>query len=451
MEKFDLIIIGGGRASNLAVSAAKKVEKVAIIEKSILGGTCPNRGCIPSKLLIGHAHVARTIRDSQRHFIDSEIKSIDLEKIFETNNEFLAGVEANSKKRFPEGVTIFEGTGSFVAEKEVQVNGTTLTADKIVIATGGRPRKTLHEKAWTSDDIFPLKGKIPKSVTIVGAGFIGVELANFFSGIGVHTTLVSNSTELLNREDEEIRAIFKEEFIKHVDVKFETKLSQIDFTDNVFNIEFEGVDGAKTMHKTDALIEATGRIPNTDNLKLENTSITLNKFGYVERNEFCETNVKGVYAVGDVSSKFALQHIATHEVAYLTNHLYENENKPLTYKYVPHAVFTDPEIASVGITEQEAKAQGLKYVTATTGWSSAKALSMRLKYPRTKFIVNPDTYEILGCHLIGPESSTMIHQVLAVMHIDNDIRHLRSMMHVHPALNEVILAGAAQVITKINS
>lgn len=450
MKKFDLIIIGGGRARNLAVSAAKKGQNVAIIEKSILGGTCPNRGCIPSKLLIGHAHVARSIQDSQRHFISSKIEKIDTEKIFETNDNFLANVKANSKKNLPDGVTLFEGEGSFLSDHEVLVNGETLTADKIVVATGTRPRKTLHEKAWTSDDIFPLERSVPKSVTIVGAGFIGVELANFFDAIGVQTTLISNSSKILNREDDDISAIFKEEFTKNVDVKFESKINQIDYKDNAFTIELETANGTKTSHKTEALIEATGRIPNTDNLKLENTSISINKYGYIERNEFCETSAKGVYAVGDVASKYALQHIASYEVAYLSKLLFGNEDKAMSYKYVPHAVFTDPEIASVGITEQEAKAQNLNYVSTLTAWTnSAKANSMRLEYPRTKFIVNPDTFEILGCHLIGPESSTMIHQVLSVMQINNDIRHLGNMMYIHPALNEVILASARQIIAKI--
>lgn len=450
MKKFDLIIIGGGRARNLATSAAKRGKKVALIEKSIIGGTCPNRGCIPSKLLIGHAHAVRNILDSERHFISSKIEHIDAEKIFETNNDFLSKVRDNSTKSLPEGVTLFEGEGSFVSDYEVKVNGTTLTADKIVIATGTRPRKTLHEKAWTSDTIFPLDEKIPKSVTIVGAGFIGVELANFFDAIGVETTLLSRGSVLLNREDEDISAIFKEEFTKNVNVLFDAKISQVTHKDNTFTIDYDSPEGKKS-HTSEALIEAIGRIPNTDNLGLENTSVSLTNRGYIKRNEFCKTDVKGVYAVGDVASKYALQHIASHEVVYLTQLLYGDETKPLEYKYVPHAVFTDPEIASVGITEQEAKAQNLEYVTAITPWTnSARANALRLQYQRTKFIVNPKTHEILGCHLIGPESSTMIHQVLAVMHIDNDIRHLGNMMHIHPALNEVLLAGARKIMAQID-
>lgn len=449
MKKFDLIIIGGGRARNLAVSAAKKGKQVAIIEKSILGGTCPNRGCIPSKLLIGHAHASRSVLDSDRHFISSKIENIDVEKIFETNNEFLSNVKNNSKNNLIEGITLYEGEGSFFSDHEVLVNGETLSSDNIVIATGTRPRKTLHEKAWTSDTIFPFEGEIPKSITIVGAGFIGVELANFFDAIGIETTLVSNSLRLLKREDDDISVIFTEQFAENVNVLFNAKISNVEYKDGAFSIEYDS-DGKKHTHTSEVLIEATGRIPNTDNLQLENTSISLNKYGYIERDEFCETTVKGVYAVGDVASKYALQHIASFEVAYLSKHLYGDEKNPMKYKYVPHAVFSEPEIASVGITEQEAKAQNLDYVTTLTPWTnSAKANAMRLQYQRTKFIVNPKTYEILGCHLIGPESSSMIHQVLAVMQIDNDIRHLGNMMHIHPALNEVILLGARKIMAKI--
>lgn len=452
MNKFDLIIIGGGRAINLAKSAAKRGEKVALIEKSTFGGTCPNRGCVPSKLLIGHAHVIRSIKESERHFVSATINNIDTQKIVDTNNKFVSFIGNYIEENIPENVTLFKGEGSFIADKEVQVNGETITADKIVIATGTRPRNSIHEKAWSSDDIFPLKGPVPKSVTIVGAGFIGVELANFFDAIDVKTTLISNSSKLLNREDGDIGAIFKEEFTKQVSVKFNTQITNIDYDGNSFNLQFETFDGEKSTHETEVLIDATGRIPNSDALNLENTSITVNKYGYIERNEFCETNAKGVYTVGDVSSKYALQHVASYEVEYLKNLFYENKNEPLAYKYIPHAVFSDPEIASVGITEEEAKAKNLKYITSITDWShSAKAMSTRLEYPRTKFIVDPETYEILGCHLIGPESSSMIHQVLSVMHIDNDIRHLGNMMYVHPALNEAIMVGAKEIIKKIKT
>ncbi|WP_136468556.1 dihydrolipoyl dehydrogenase family protein [Flagellimonas onchidii] len=452
MKKFDLIIVGGGRAINLAINAANRGKKVAVVEKSALGGTCPNRGCVPSKLLIGHANVIRTIEESDKHFISATIDKIDTRKIFDTNNKFISFIGNYIEDNVPKGVKIFKGEGKFASDKEILINEETITADKIVISTGSRPRRIIHKNAWSSDDIFPLRGDVPKSVTIVGAGFIGVELANFFDAIGVKTTLISISSEVLEREDFDIRTIFKQEFTKKVDVKFETKINEIDYNGEKFKLHLETSQNEKYIHETEVLIDATGRMPNTDALNLENTSIKVNAFGYIERNEFCETNAKGVYTVGDVSSKYTLQHAATYEVKYLEELFYGSQKKPFSFKYMAHSVFSDPEIASVGITEEEARAQNLEYVTSFTDWSySAKAMSTRLDYPRTKFIVNPKTYEILGCHLIGPESSSIIHQVLSVMQIDNDIRHLSDMLYIHPALNEGIMIGAKEIIKNIKS
>jgi mycothione reductase len=450
MKKFDLIIIGAGRASNLAVSAGKAGKKVAVIEKSTLGGTCPNRGCVPSKLLIGYAHVANAIKESNRHFINSSINNIDIEKIFSETNDYISKIDGRYNSRFNENVEVFKGTGFFVSDNVVEVNEQKLTAPKIVIATGTKPKKPEHEKAWTSDDIFPLEGKIPKSITIVGSGFIACELAGFFSAIGIETKLLVRSQNILGNEDEEISAIFKKEFSQKVDIEFDTSAIDVEYENEQFSMTLENTNGQKKQHKSEALLYAIGRESNTSSLKLENTSIEINERGYIKRDIFFETTAKGVYVVGDAAGVYMLQHAAAYEVNHLSKILLEECKEPLNFKYMPHAVFTDPEIASVGLTEQEAKKLNIQYVATTTNWlASAKAMSTRLKYPVTKFIVNPKNYEILGCHMIGPESSTMMHQILAVMHINNDIRHLKEMLYIHPAMSEAILPAAVESVKEI--
>ena len=452
MEKYDLIIIGAGRASNLAVKAAKQGLKVAIIEKSKFGGTCPNRGCVPSKLLIGYAHVARSIKESKRHFIKATIDHIDVEKIFEETNKYISQIDPRYTSRFNENVTVYRGLGKFVEDKVIDVKGKKLTAPKILIATGTRPIKPDHEKAWSSDDIFPLKGKIPKSITIVGAGFIACELANFFDAVGIKTKQLVRSQRILGNEDKDISVIFKEEYTKNVDVEFDTTIQHIEHKDNMFNLTLVTKDGKESSHSSEALLYATGRIPNSDILELENTNIKLDERGFIKRDAFFETSVKGVYVTGDASGEHMLQHAAAYEVNHLSKIILDEFDEPLKFKYMPHGVFTDPEVASVGLTEQKAQELGIEYVTSTTGWlASAKAMSTRLKYPRTKFLINPKTYDILGCHLIGPESSTMMHQILAVMHIENDIRHLKEMLYIHPALSEAILPAAVQAVQEVEN
>jgi len=450
MKTFDLIIIGGGRAANLALSAGKIGKKVALIEKSKLGGTCPNRGCVPSKLLIGYANVARSIKESKRHFIDATINNIDIEKIFEETNHYVSQIDSRYESRFNENVTVFRGEASFIENKIVQVNNEKLTAPIIVIGTGTKPIKAEHEKAWTSDDIFPLKGTIPESISIVGSGFIACELANFFSAIGIKTKLLVRSQRILSNEDKDISQVFKKEFSKNVDISFDTTIQNIEHDGNQFNLTLKNENGINTNHNSEALLYATGRESNAKSLQLENTSIEIDNRGFIKRDEYFQTTAKGVYVVGDAAGEHMLQHAAAFEVNYLGKILFEDCKEKLKFKYMPHAVFTEPEIASVGITEQQAKEQGIKYITTTTDWlASAKAMSTRLKYPITKFIVNPENYEILGCHMIGPESATMIHQVLAVIHINNDIRHLKEMLYIHPALNEALLPAAVATIKEI--
>ena len=447
MKTYDIIVIGAGRASNLARNAGKAGLKVAIIEKSKFGGTCPNRGCVPSKLLIGYAEVARSIQDASRHFIDATINHIDVEKIFEETNAHIKHVDPSYRGMFNENVDTYTGVASFVSNYVVEVNGEKLTAPKIVIATGTRPIAPPHEKAWTSDDIFPLVGKVPKSITIVGGGFIACELANFFDAVGVETKLLVWSQNLLRQEDEEIAAIFKEQFTQHVDVMFDTCVNHIEYKDNSFHVTLTNKENETTIHSSEALLYATGRIPNTDTLKLENTDIKLNERGYIERDEHFQTAVEGIYVVGDASGEHMLQHAAAAEVNHLQKVLLSGKEAVYKFKYMPHAVFTHPEVASVGLTEQKAKEEGIAYVATMTSWkASAKAQSLRIRYPRTKIIVDPENYEILGFHLIGPQSATMMHQVLSIMHIDNDIRHLKEMIYIHPALSEALLPAAVKTV-----
>ncbi|MCK9454994.1 NAD(P)/FAD-dependent oxidoreductase [Sulfurimonas sp.] len=449
MKKFDLIIIGGGRASHLASKVGKLGKKVALIEKSTLGGTCANRGCVPSKLLIGYADVIRAIEESNRHYINSSIDKIDIEKIFENNNSFINSVDENHKSKLNENVKLFRGIGFFVSNNIVEVNNEKLTAPKIIIATGASPKKAPFEGAWTSDDIFPIN-KIPKSITIVGSGFIACELVNVFDALGVKTKLLVRSENILSNEDEDISKVFKEEFSKKIDIEFNTTIKDATYKDSFFDLTLEDKAGKTKNHTSEALLYAIGRESNAKSLNLKNTSIKLDDRGFIKRDKFFQTDAKGVYVVGDAAGKYMLQHAASYEMNYLYKILFEDENRALEFKYMPHAVFTDPEIASVGVTEKEAKEKNLNFVVSKTDWlTSAKAQGTKLKYPFTKLIVDKKSYKILGCHMIGPQSSTMIHQVLTVMHIDNDIRHLKEMLYIHPALSESLLPAAINIVKKI--
>ena len=448
MKTYDLIVIGGGRASDLAVAVATAGKSVALIERDKLGGSCPNRGCVPSKLLIGFAEVARKVQEASDHFIDAEIKSMDVARMIGDTNEWSSHVDARYQSRHPDTLDLYRGHGAFVSDHVVQVNGEQLTAPQIVIATGSRPRVGPFQDLpiWTSDDLFPLTGDVPKSITIIGGGFIAVELANFFDAVGVKTTVMVIDDRLLPAEDDDISSIFKEQFTHNVDTRFNTAIESASHDGKQFTLQLNTGD----THQTEALLYAIGRQLNIDTIGLENTGITLNERGGIVRDDYLQTSVAGVYAIGDAATRYQLQHIATFEAKFVLRRILEGTVSPIDYGAISHAVFSNPEVAATGMTETEAAASGRPYVAVVEDWAlSARAMSTRLSYPRTKLIVDSSTFEVLGCHLIGPESSTMIHEIMMLMHLDNDIRKITQLIHIHPALPEALVVAARAAIAAI--
>ena len=451
-QTFDLIVVGGGRASNLALAAAKSGMKTALVERDKLGGACPNRGCVPSKLLIGFAEAARHVNEAERHFVKAELKSVDAAAIFNSVNAYVGEVDARYAGRLSEaGVELFRGEGRFAGPKTVVVNGMELTAETVVIGTGSRPRPTPFSElpVWTSDNLFPLESTPPKSLLIIGGGFIGTEMGAFFSAIGTDVKLFSRSGNLLNREDPEIEQVFQAEFEKSVPTFCHANLRDLQHDGNQFTASID-IHGETHQFQAERVLFAIGRIPNTDSLDLENTGLSADSKGFLPVNDHLETPVPGIYAVGDVNGRFMLQHEASYEVNYLRKKLLSGETNPIDERLIAHAVFSHPEVASVGKTEDQLKSEGTAYVSVFENWlASARAMATRLDYPRIKLLVSPDDYSILGAHLVGPEASTMLHQIMITMRLKNDVRELTQMIYIHPALNEAILAAAVKAVAAV--
>jgi mycothione reductase len=455
MHTHDLIIIGGGRAATLAVAAGKAGKRVALIERDRLGGTCPNRGCVPSKLLIGYGEAARRVREAKNHFIEAEIQKIDRERIFREVNEWIEPVDERYEGRLPESVELLRGTGSFLENQVVEVTlaggaSRIVSAPEIVVATGTRPRPVpvafRDLPVWTSDSLFPLEGKVPERLLIVGGGYIACELASFFSGIGVATTMAVRGDRLLGREDGDIREAFTKEFSKEVRVLFGTSLAELSHD----GAKFHAQGGALESEEFDAVLFAIGRTPNADEIGLENTDIVLNGQGFIQTDDHLRTSVEGVYAAGDIAGKWVFQHAASFDMHYLRQALLKGDDAALDYGPMPHAVFGHPEVAGVGATEEDLKESGDPYVSVLDDWLvSARAMSWRVEYPRVKLLVDPRDYRLLGCHLVGLEASTLLHEVLPFMRHLNDVRKIPEMIHVHPALGEVILSVAVQAVSKV--
>jgi mycothione reductase len=451
-ETYDLIVLGGGRAANLAIAAAKKGWRVALVERDRLGGTCPNRGCVPSKLLIGFADAARHVREAERHFVDADFNSIDLRKVFASVNEYIGGVDGRYGDRVQDaGVTLIRGEGRFTGHKQVEAAGHTLAAEKIVIATGSRPSPPPYADlgVWTSDDLFPMEGDPPASLLVIGGGVIACEMAAFFAAVGVETTLCARKDRLLGKEDADIERVFQQEFGKSVRTCFHADLKDLSRTASGITATFATPDGDVTFSAAQVLF-AIGRKPNSESLDLMETGIVTDDKGFIPVNDHLETTVRGIYATGDINGRFMLQHAAACEVQFLREKFLKGGSGKINETPIGYGIFSHPEVASVGKTEDELKDSGVPYVAVFEDWlASARVMALRIDYPRIKLLVSPDDHSILGCHLVGPESSTLLHQVITVMKLKNDVRELADTIYIHPALNECLLAAAVKAIQEV--
>lgn len=449
----DLIIIGGGRASDLASAAAKAGRNCVLIERAALGGACPNHGCVPSKLLVGFAEAARHVRHADRHFVDASLHHVDRQAIFASINHYIDGVDGRYQSRIEDaGVHLVRGEGRFTAPRVVTAAGRAFTAPAIVVATGSRPapRPFPELPTWTSDDVFPLRHDPPSSLLIVGGGVIGCELAAAFASLGTETHLFHRSPRLLPREDAEIESIFREEFTRHVPTTAKASLVDLRHDGKEFHATFE-IDGERRLsHRAERVLFAIGRVPNSDRLDLENAGIETDERGFIQVDDHLRSTCEGVFATGDVNGRFMLQHAAAQEVLYLRGKLLKDESDPIDESLIGHGIFSHPELAAVGKTEEQVREAGTPHVSVCVDWlASARTMGMRVEYPRVKLIVSTEDHSILGCHLVGPEASTLIHQVMTVMMLKNDVRELTKLVHIHPALNECLLEAGVRAISAV--
>ena len=441
-KHYDLIVFGGGNAISTAIDCGAKGMNVALVEKGPLGGTCPHRGCIPSKLLIGYADAAEHAREAQRFGFETTVRLPDPDAILRDTFDFTKKYDGILENALGTNVTLYRGQAAFAANRTLQINGTSIYADELVLTTGSRPqRPALEVPYWTSDDVFKLH-EMPKSITIVGGGYIACELGHFFQGVGVDTLLVVRRDQLLDREDNETRAVFMKGFTRRVPVTFNSKIASATHDGARFHIRIVHADGAQSDRDSEALLFCIGRVPNSDNIGIENTDLKPNARGYVETDDRLRTPAQGVYAMGDIAGRYMFTHAANFESEYLAQQIGEGRDEPIDYGPMPHAVFTSPEIAGVGATEEELKKSGTSYVAASIPFmNTTKGRAVKEEYGLCKLLVAPD-HKILGCHIVGYQASVLLHVVLPIMKWRNDIHSLVDIIYIHPSFAEVVRGAA---------
>lgn len=448
MEKTDLIIIGAGPGGyHTAVHAAKDGLKVTIIEKKHPGGTCLNEGCIPTK---SFAHDADLYRNPLLSCVGGG--HVRFNRIQERKAEVINTLREGVKGLLSQpGITYIEGEAKFVDKKVIEVNGTQITADNIIIATGSRARmlpfipaldspegKALQGKIMTSTELLDID-YVPNRMAIIGAGVIGLELASAFETFGSSVTVIEFMKECLPTMDSDIAKRLRKTMEKR-DIQFhlQSGVTAIEPTaDNkqvTVSFNQKGQDKQVT---ADVVLVATGRAANVEGLNLEAVGINCIKQG-IETDENYETNVPGVYAVGDVNGKQMLAHAATFQGMRVVNRILNKEDK-IRFDIMPAAVFTYPEAGSVGLSEDACKKEGIKCIVKKGFYrSNGKALAMEETEGLLKVIANEEG-KIIGAHVFGAHSADIIQEVAALMNNDATLDDLRDIIHIHPTIGEILL------------
>jgi len=455
LRDFDLIVIGSGSGLDVAVAAANRGLRVAIVEKGPLGGTCLNRGCIPSKMLIHSADLVEEIRGAGRFGIKVKGYEVDYTAIVD---RVTYDVDSESKSienalMSSENPVLFKGLGKFTGRKIIEVNGEEITAEKILIAAGARPKipeiEGLRESGFiTSDDALRLREQ-PKTLAIIGGGYIAAELAHFFGSLGTEVYIIHRKELLINSEDEEVARAFTGIASKKFRVFTSSEPVSVRREGGTYEIAVKDLKTSSIVTvSSDQLLVAAGRVPNSDLLDLEKTGVLVDPRGYIKVNEYLETNVPGIYALGDIIGKYQFKHAANLEAEYaLQNMLFPEEKLPVDYTAMPHAIFTSPQIASVGSTEQELRSKGVEYIAAKWRYiDSGMGKAIEDHDGFVKFLYDKKTLKILGCHIIGTDAATMIHEVIVAMKSGKgDAFSILDAVHIHPALSEVVQRAASNI------
>lgn len=452
--KNNIIVIGGGPGGYVAaIRAAQLGAQVVLMEKDTLGGTCLNRGCIPTKALLQSAHALTLVKKAETFGVLVEKVSLDFSAAMKwkqaTVKRSVSGVTSLMKKN---GIRVINGTGTLIEPEVVKVleTGEEIKGNSVIIATGSKPAKIPIKGidgpgVMNTDQALALT-QLPQSVLIIGGGIVGLEFAQIFSRMGAKVTVVEMMPQILPGEDVELTQILgrilKEEGVEVLCSRTVTGIeSSSKGGEKVF---FTTADGAEEVRVAERVLMAVGRWPNTDELGVEKLGITLDN-GRIIVNERMETNISGVYAIGDVVGGLMLAHVAMAEGRCAAENAMGLDAR-MDYRAVPRCIYVSPEMAGVGLTEAEAKK---KYQDVQVGrfpfLASGRALTLNETKGMVKIISRSGQGEILGVHILGPQASELIAEAVLAMQWEATPEELASCIHAHPTLSEAVMEAALAV------
>jgi len=452
MKQYDFISIGTGSAMNIVEAMIQENPKVrvAVIDKDEPGGICLTRGCIPSKLLLYPAELVRTVEKARTFGIDSEIKKVDFKAVMERMRNIIH-LDINKIRQGlsqSKHIDYYPEAAEFVAPYTLKVGKETITAKMIVLCTGSKPSipsiKGIEKTGYLTSDTILKISELPKSIIIVGGGYIAAEYSHFLSSMGAKVTVLGRNPQFIPTEEPEVSALAKRELGKHVAIytNHEVQEAKVTSDDKKRLVAVNRETGKNLEVTADEILIATGRAPLSDLLHPEKGGIKTDRRGWIVVNEYLEASQPNVWALGDANGKYPFKHVANHESAIVYYNAVLKRKVKADYHAVPHAVFTYPEIAAVGLREKEAieKYGADKLLIGFYRYEdTAKGEAMDAKDYFVKVIVEQDTMKILGAHIIGPYASVLIHEIIPLMYTqEQSAKPIRDSMHIHPALSEVV-------------
>ncbi len=458
MEKFDVVVIGAGPGGYVAaIRSAQLGMKTALVDRQWLGGVCLNVGCIPSKALLKNAEVAHTLRERGTEFGFS-LENLQLDygaavrRSRQVSNRLTRGIASLMKKN---DVTVVMGEARLTAKDQITVTGTdgtqtTLEADHIILATGSQPVSLPGipvdgEKVLTYKEAI-LQEKLPASVIIIGAGAIGLEFSTIWNSYGSQVTLVEMLPRIAPLEDEEVSAELTRTFTRRgIKCLAETRVLGVEKTASGVQVTVSGKDGEMKLEAEQALV-AIGFRPNSANLGLEEIGVELSERGHIRVNDRMETSIPGIWAVGDLTGKLLLAHVASAQGILCAEAIAGMETKPLDYTMIPRATYSQPQVASFGLSERQAVESGKSVKVGRFPFlANGKALGLSDYAGFAKIITDAESEEILGAHLVGPEVSELLPELTLAQQNGLHASAIAHNIHAHPTLSEVLMEAAEAI------
>ncbi len=450
MADFDVVVLGAGPGGYVAaIRAAQLGLKTAIIEKDSVGGVCLNWGCIPSKSLLRNAEVLNLVNNAEEFGITFENLTYDFSKAISRSREVVDKLTSGVRYLLNKNqVQLIEGTGKLIGPHEIETmeDNRKFTSENIIIATGARQRDIDsmpidHHVVINSRDALSMS-EIPDDITIIGGGATGVEFAHIYRSYGAKVTIVEMMDRIIPNEDSEISDSLKKSFAeREIDIKVGVAVKSIQASNGTALVTLVENE-EEHLITSDKVLVAVGVQANTDGIGLEKAGITTNK-GFISIGENMETNVSGVYAIGDVTGKMLLAHVASAQAVTAVEYIAGLNPAPLDYQLMPRAIYCEPQVASFGMTEAQAKDQGIETQIGRFPFSaSGKAIALGHTEGIVKLVIDPEIGEIIGAHMIGPEVTELLAELSMTKLLEGTTTELGWLVHPHPTISETLKEAA---------